>query len=62
MRNDGIQVTVIDAIHTGIALGLGQQRTLAIWRELGGAIRDVEFAKLWREEIEAFRAARKGAA
>ena len=47
-------VTVRDAIHAGQRLGLGQNRTLELWRELGGEIRDIEFAKLWREEAEAF--------
>jgi hypothetical protein len=53
-RNDGIDVTVIDAIHTGIALGLGQTQTLTLWRELGGEVRDEEFARLWRQERAKF--------
>lgn len=59
MRNDGITVTVIDAIHSGIALGLGQTATLTLWRELGGEIRDMEFAALWRQEREQFLTWRK---
>lgn len=59
MNNDGITVTVRDAIHTGIALGLGQTKTLELWRELGGEIRDIEFAALWREERGRFVTWRK---
>lgn len=58
-QNDGIHVTVIDAIHTGVALGLGQTATLTLWRELGGEIRDIEFAELWRKERERFLTWRK---
>jgi hypothetical protein len=53
-RNNGVWVTIIDAIHSGIALGLGQTQTLTLWRELGGEVRDVEFAQLWRQERERF--------
>lgn len=59
MTNDGINVTVTDAIHTGVALGLGQTATLALWRELGGEVRDIEFAALWRQERERFITWRK---
>ena len=54
-HNDGITVTLRDAIHAGITLGVGQQRTLDIWRAFGGEIRDVEFAREWREELERFK-------
>lgn len=47
-------VTVRDAIHAGMRLGLGQTKTLDLWREMGGEIRDIDFAKAWREEAEAF--------
>lgn len=53
------RVTVRDAIHMGIVLGIGQTQTLAIWRELGGSIRDIEFAEQWRQEVEAFKQWRK---
>lgn len=49
-----LQVDVYDAIHAGIRLGLGQTRTLEVWRALGGEIRDVAFAALWRDEMERF--------
>lgn len=48
------QVSVYDAIHAGIRLGLGQTRTLEIWRAMGGEVRDIEFARIWREELERF--------
>lgn len=58
-RNDAVIITVRDAIHTGMALGLGQTATLKLWRELGGVIRDTEFSTLWTGEKEAFAAWRR---
>lgn len=58
-RNDAVIVTVRDAIHAGISLGITRTGTLNMWRELGGAIRDEEFSKAWDTELEAFRQWRK---
>ena len=49
------QVTLRDVVHSGITLGIGMSKTLDIARELGFAVRDMEFARQWREEQEAFR-------
>jgi len=35
-----------------MAAGIPQTRALDIWRAMGGQIREVEWAKVWREETE----------
>lgn len=59
-RNDAVMVTVRDAIHTGIVLGLGPTRTLEIWRAMGGIIRTDSFHQAWEKEVNAFLRWRRG--
>lgn len=54
MKEYSFHVTVYDAVHAGIRLGIGQTRTLEIWRAMGGEIRDIDFARAWRDELERF--------
>lgn len=54
-ENNGVAVTLRDAIHAGLILGLGQNRTLDIWRELGGQIRDADFGLAWKQEVTRFK-------
>ena len=61
MASNAKPITVVDAIHAGIVLGLGQKKTLEIWRALGGEARDIDFAEQWRKELEAFKEWRREA-
>lgn len=44
--------TVYQVILAGIRQGWGQTKTLEVYRELGGSIRDADFFRLWRETWE----------
>lgn len=53
-RPGTVECSVIDVIHAAFASNIGQTKALEIWRELGGEIRDIEFAAQWREERKKF--------
>jgi hypothetical protein len=60
MAQSGIvECSVIDVIHAAFASNIGQTKALEIWRELGGEIRDIDFAAQWRIERERFASWRK---
>lgn len=45
--------SVYQVILAGIRLGWGQTKTLEIYREMGGTIRESEFHRIYRETWEA---------
>lgn len=49
-----VECSVIDVIHAAFACNVGQTKALEIWRELGGEIRDIDFAAQWRTERKKF--------
>lgn len=48
--------TIYNVILVGIRQGWGSTKTLEVYRELGGQIREAEFFRIWRETFDALGA------
>jgi len=57
MATKGTIPTAADAADSGLRLGLSARRSLALFREGGGAIRTDTFLVLWRRRRRALRRA-----
>lgn len=54
MSEYSISSTLHQVILCGIKFAWGQKKTLDIYRELGGSIRETEFGRIYRETWEQF--------
>lgn len=52
MSEYSLSSTLHQLILCGIKQAWGQKKTLEIYRELGGQIREAEFGRIWRETWE----------